>query len=293
MKNAFSRMIFAMLLFGSNGIVASQIALSSIEITFFRALIASLLLLGIFFRNHGRFTLQRQPMDALYLLFSGVSMGASWLFLYEAYQQLGVSITILIHYTAPAVVMLLSPFFFKERLTKQKCIGLCIVLLGIFCINGQPAAGGRNIWGLFCAAMSAVLYASMVIANKKATHIVGMENAVWQVLFAFLTIIVFFLLRGESLLIRIPPASLPFVLILGILNGGLANYFYFSSLGRLPVQTVAVFSYLDPLTAVVLSALLLGESMSAIQLLGAACILGGALFADLAGRKPKPAQQSR
>lgn len=285
MNKAFSKMIFAMLIFGSNGIVASQIALASTEITFLRTLIGSLLLLCVFLGKREHFTLHRQRKDALFLFLSGASMGASWLFLYEAYQQLGVSMTILIHYTAPAMVMLLSPLFFKEKLNLPKCIGLGIVLLGIFCINSQPDAGGRNLWGLFCAAMSAVLYASMVIANKKVAKIQGLENVVWQMLFALLTIVVFFLLRGNTLLIRIPPGSLPFVLILGILNGGIANYLYFSSLGRLPVQTVAVFSYLDPLTAVVLSALLLGESMNGLQYIGAACILGGALYADLAGRK--------
>lgn len=284
MKKAFSRLIFAMLLSGSNGIVASQIALPSTEITFLRALIGSFLLLGFFFWQKARFTFLQSPKDALFLLFSGVSMGGSWLFLYEAYQQLGVSITILIHYTAPAMFMLLSPIFFKERLTLKKCIGLGIVLLGIFCINGQPAPGGRNLWGLFCAVMSAVLYTSMVIANKKIVHINGMENAVLQMAFSFLTIAVFFVVQGKPLLFEIPMTSLPFVLLLGIVNGGIANYLYFSSIGRLPVQTVAVFSYLDPLTAVVLSALLLGEKMGALQIIGAACILGGAIFAELAGK---------
>ncbi len=284
-QKPFSKFILSLLLFGSNGVVASQIALASTEITFLRALIGSLLLLGIFFWKKERFSFQRYPKDAVCLLLSGVSMGASWLFLYEAYQQIGVSTTILLHYTAPAMVLLLSPLFFQERLTLRKCLGLTVVLLGVFCINGQAAEMGKSGWGLLCAVLSAVLYVVMVISNKKAEQVGGLENTVLQMIFAFLVVAVFFLLRGKPLLFSIPVESIPFVLLLGIVNGGTANYLYFSSIGRLPVQTVAVCSYLDPLTAVLLSAMLLGEPMGALQLLGAICILGGAIFAELSERE--------
>ena len=287
MQKSFPKLIVSLLLFGSNGIVASQIALASTEISFLRALIGSLLLLGIFFRKRGRFSFQRYPKDAVCLLLSGVSMGASWLFLYEAYQQVGVSTTILLHYTAPAIVLLLSPVFFQERLTMRKCLGLFIVLLGVFCINGQAAEAGKSDWGIFCAVLSAVLYVVMVISNKKVKQVGGLENTVLQMVFAFLVMLIFFLLRGKALLFTIPAESIPFVLLLGIVNGGIANYLYFSSIGKLPVQTVAVCSYLDPLTAVLLAALLLGEPMGALQLMGAACILGGAIFAELAGERKK------
>ena len=71
------------------------------------------------------------------------------------------------------------------------------------------------------------------------------------------------------------------ILILGIVNTGLGCYFYFSSIGVMPVQTVAILGYLEPLSALLFSAGLLGETMSWVQIVGAVLILGGALFGEL------------
>ena len=70
------------------------------------------------------------------------------------------------------------------------------------------------------------------------------------------------------------------ILVLGILNTGIACYLYFSGLGRLPVQSAAVCGYLEPLSAVILAAVVLHEVLSPLQLLGVVLILGGALFAE-------------
>ncbi|MPN42219.1 hypothetical protein SDC9_189775 [bioreactor metagenome] len=68
---------------------------------------------------------------------------------------------------------------------------------------------------------------------------------------------------------------------MGLINTGIGCYLYFSSVTRLPVQSVAICGYLEPLSAVFFSALLLGERMTPIQIGGAALLLGGAAFAEL------------
>ena len=71
------------------------------------------------------------------------------------------------------------------------------------------------------------------------------------------------------------------ILILGIVNTGIGCYFYFSSIGHLPVQTVAICGYLEPLSALIFSAALLGEKLGPAQISGAALILGGTAFGEL------------
>ena len=73
--------------------------------------------------------------------------------------------------------------------------------------------------------------------------------------------------------------------MLGIINTGLGCLLYFSAVAKLSVQTVAVVGYLEPLSAVVFSVTLLGEAMTPIRLMGAALIIGGAIFCELAGRR--------
>lgn len=89
----------------------------------------------------------------------------------------------------------------------------------------------------------------------------------------------------QGLIITISANAWIWILILGIVNTGVGCYMYFSSLVNLSVQTVAVCSYLELLSAVVFAALLLGERMTIIQIVGAVCIIGGAMIGELVKSK--------
>ena len=64
MKTSYLKYIFALLLFGSNGIVASLIHLSSYEIVLLRTLIGSLLLIAIFFMAREKLTFYKHKTKA-------------------------------------------------------------------------------------------------------------------------------------------------------------------------------------------------------------------------------------
>lgn len=280
MKRAYMKYIAALLLFGSNGIVASRIALDSDEIVLLRTLIGSLLLIAVYFMRKGKLSFYRNMKQFLFLSISGIAMGASWLFLYEAYAQIGVSISSLLYYCGPVLVMALSPILFRERLRVPKIAGFVCVLCGIFLINGNAFDGSGNVLGFFCGIMSAVMYAFMVICNKKAANITGLENSTLQLFISFLTVAVFVGLR-QDFAMRIAPSSIVPILVLGLLNTGIGCYFYFSSIDSLPIQTVSICGYLEPLSAVIFSVAILREVMSPPQIIGAVLIIGGAAFAEL------------
>ncbi len=285
-KKAFLKYLSALLLFGLNGIVASHIALSSYEIVFLRTMIGSALLLVLFLLGKGKFHIHENGKDMLFITLSGIAMGTSWMFLYEAYQQIGVSLSSLLYYCGPVIVMILSPLIFKEKLTMPKILGFAVVLVGIVLVNGNVTEGKENSWGIFCGAMSALMYFFMVTLNKQAKRITGMENSVIQLVVSFLTVAVFVGIK-QRFVIEVEPTDWLWILILGMLNTGIGCYLYFSPLSKLPVQTVAVCGYLEPMSAVVFAALLLGETMTIIQIIGAACIIGGAMIGELI--KPKKA----
>ena len=277
---AFVKYLCALLLFGLNGIVASHIALNSYEIVFLRTLIGSVLLICVFLIGKGRFHWKAHKRDVVFIVLSGAAMGTSWMFLYEAYQQIGVSFASLLYYCGPVIVMILSPLIFRERLTMPKVAGFLIVLVGIALVNGKMAAGSGTTRGLLCGAMSAVMYFFMVTLNKQSREIVGLENALIQLTVSFLAVAVFVGIK-QAFVIHVPASSWPWILVLGIVNTGIGCYLYFSPLSKLPVQTVAVCGYLEPLSAVIFAALLLGEKMTALQYIGAVCIIGGAMIGEL------------
>ena len=280
MKTAYIKHVLSLLLFGTNGIVASYILLSSYEIVFLRTLIGSILLILIFMLSGGKFTFLQNKKDFLFIALSGVAMGTSWMFLYEAYSQIGVGISTLIYNCGSVIVMILSPLMFKEKLTYPKITGFLLVVIGLVLINGSVSGEGVNVWGIACGGMSALTYFFMVTLNKKSKKIVGVENTAIQLTMGFVTVAVFLLFK-QGLKVDLTGVNWFAVILLGVINTGFGCWLYFSSLSKLPVQSVAVLGYLEPLSAVVLSALVLAERMSTFQTIGGVLIIGGAMFGEL------------
>ena len=280
MKKAYLKYITALLMFGSNGIVASYILLNSYEIVFLRTLIGSLFLILVFALSKRKAQFWKNKSHFLYLGISGVAMGASWIFLYEAYSQIGVSIATLAYYCGPVIVMILSLVIFRESMTSTKLFGFLAVIIGMLCVNGQALSQGRTSWGLICGILSAIMYAIMVVFNKKAISITGLENSMCQLITSFLTVAIYIGLK-QGFSVNIMQGNLMPILLLGVVNTGIGCYFYFSSIGDLPVQTVSICGYLEPLSALIFSAAILGEKLSLLQIAGAVLILGGAAFGEL------------
>ena len=278
-RHFFFRYIGSLLLFGFNGIVASHIPLDSTHIVLLRSLLGSMSLLAFFFLSGHRFSFTGRGQDVLLICLSGAAMGASWMLLYEGYQRIGVATASLLYYCGPVIVMALSPLFFREKLTYVKLIGFSAVCAGIVLINGLSGEA-LNVIGCICGIGGAVFYAVMLILNKKARSVDGMENSLLQMLSATATTVLFLLCR-EQLSFSVTEGHVwLWILLLGLVNTGFGCWCYFSAIGALPVQTVAVCGYIEPMSAVVFSALLLREHMTLPQLLGAVLIVGGALFAE-------------
>ena len=284
MKTSYLKYIFALLLFGSNGIVASLIHLSSYEIVLLRTLIGSLLLIAIFFIAREKMTFYKYKTQSIFLAVSGIAMGTSWIFLYEAYDEIGVSLASLAYYCGPVIVMILSPILFGEKLTRIKVCSFLVVLVGTFLVNGTAFENGVSVWGLACGLLSAICYSLMVIFNKKAKDITGLENSMLQLFVAFLTVAIFVGIK-QGYRMEIDTQSIIPILVLGLLNTGIGCYFYFSSIGKLPMQTVAICGYLEPLSAVVFSVIFLKETMFPIQIIGAVLIIGGAMLGEYRKRQ--------
>lgn len=276
----YLKYVGSLLLFGSNGIVASAIETDPTPIVYWRTLLGSILLCTIFITKGQHITVHQYPKDTAYMLLSGIATGMSWVFLYESYHITGVGISTVIYYIGPVAIMLLSPLIFKERLSIAKIICLAIVFAGALLLNNTPGETGTNSTGLACAFMSAVCHALMVIFNKKASRTKGLENPVLQVSISFITVAIFLFATEGSLPIFPMQSALP-LMILGLVNTGIGCYLYFSSIGNLRAQSIVMMGYLEPLSALALASLLLGEPINLIQTAGCTMVISGALLAEM------------
>ena len=281
LRLSYGMYILSMLIFGTNGILVHHISLASSQIILMRTLIGGLLLTLIVLLRGG-FDRAGIRADLLPLLLGGSVLGLNWVALFEAYRQLNVSLATLIYYVGPILVLLFSPLLFREKLNSRKITSVVFVAVGLVCISGSIALRGMSMRGLLTAAVSALFYAAVIIFNKRITNTGGLQTAALELDIAFVIVLIYMMLT-----VGLPhPAvsDIPWIAVIGLVNTGLAYLLYFSGLQKLPAQSAALISYVDPVSALVFSALFLHETMTPVQILGAVLIIGGAVFGELKSR---------
>ena len=179
-KTSLLMMILAMVIFGTIGIFRRYIPWSSGMLAFSRGLLGTAFL-AVFVKIRGRkIRHQIGARKLIWLIVSGAVMGFNWILLFEAYHYTTVSVATLCYYMEPVIVILLSPLFFKERLTGKKLICTAAALAGMALVSGifEPggsiagaagAAGlrGDNLRGILYGLGAAVLY---VVVMKTPTE---------------------------------------------------------------------------------------------------------------------------
>ena len=278
-RRDYIEFIASMLIFGTNGLLVMHISLTSAQIVLTRTFLGSIFLLFVMLAKH-ELSFSQYRQDALPVMISGICLGANWVFLFEAYRYASVSIGTLLYYCGPMIVMALSPLLFHEKLSWNKIAAIAAVAAGMICITGIAGAQTLSARGLMNGLAAALLYAGLIISNKRIRHVSGLASTFAQLVIAFCVILIYLLLRGGLPFGIASGSELACILVLGIVNTGIACWFYFSSMQRLPGQTVALCCYVDPLSAVLFSALFLGERLNVLEGIGAVLILGGALLGE-------------
>ncbi len=276
-------LISAMLIFGTIGVFRRYIPLSSGLIAFVRGLVGTLFLLGVLAFKRQKPDGAAIKKNAVLLLISGALIGFNWMLLFEAYNYTSVATATVCYYMSPVFVVLASPFLLKERMTAKKGICVAVSVIGMLLVSGvfSPEDGKNDFFGVLLGLGAALLYASVVLLNKKITNISAYDKTVVQLSAAAAVMIPYLLVTENFGSIVLKPLTVILLLVVGIVHTGLAYALYFGSFDKLSAQTVALFGYLDPVTAVILSALILKESMSVSQIIGAVLVLAAAVAGDL------------
>ena len=283
-KKANMAFVLSMVIFGTIGIFRRYIPLPSGLIAFSRGLIGMLFLL-VFVAVRGiRLSKENIRKNGLKLLLSGAFLGFNWILLFEAYRYTSVAVATLCYYMAPILVVLASPLLFGERLGGRKLLCVVVALAGMVLVSGvvdTGFGGGENAKGVLLGLGAAVLYASVVLMNKKITGISSYEKTIVQLGTAAIVILPYTLLTETVDPQAWSLRSVLCLLFVGIVHTGVAYALYFGAVSDMKAQTAALFSYLDPVVAILLSALLLGEPMTLWVGIGAVLVLGAALLCEM------------
>lgn len=220
------------------------------------------------------------------LLISGALIGFNWILLFEAYRYTTVAVATLCYYMAPIFVLLVSPLMLKERLTLRKGICVLAALGGMVLVSGViGGAGSVSAKGVLLGLGAAALYACVVLTNKTIRSVPAIEKTAVQLFAAGAVLIPYVLLAEEVPAGLFTGGVIALTLVVGLVHTGLAYALYFSSMDALSAQTVALFSYIDPVVAVLLSALLLKEPMGIWGAIGTVLVLCAAAVSELPGKQ--------
>lgn len=274
----------SMVIWGSVGIFRRFIPLPSAVLACSRGVIGTIFLILLvklqqkqLFHHIGRKTIGL-------LILSGAVMGVNWILLFEAYNYTSVAAATLCYYMAPTIVVLLSPLLFREKITLRKGICAVLAVVGMVFVSGIIESGIPSVSefkGILFGLGAAVLYASVVILNKLLPGIDPFEKTIIQLASSAVVLFPYILLSGQTIPENISSLTVVMVLIVGLLHTGIAYAMYFGSVDNLRAQTVALLSYLDPITALILSALILGEKMTVFGIIGAVLIIGAAIVSEM------------
>lgn len=269
-------------IFGTIGIFVRYIPLPASAIAFCRAVLGLAFLLLVILLSRKKPDKSAIKASLPVLVLSGVAMGFNWILLFESYRYTTVATATVCYYLAPLLLLLASPFL-GEKLTAKKLLCVGVALIGLVCISGITEGSlpkAEELMGIGFGLGAAVLYASVMFLNKKLPPMGAYDKTILQLASAAVVILPYLLLTENLADFSLTGLQAALLLVVGIVHTGIAYWMYFGSIKKLSAKTISVLCYLDPVIAVLLSAILLKEPMTPINILGSVLILGSALYSE-------------
>jgi len=190
-----------------------------------------------------------------------------------------VSIAVLLLYTAPVYVTLLSPLLLKEYINRRSIFALVISIIGVILVI-RPDTLFQDVdytylIGLAAGLVSGVLYGGMTLTSRYLKDdYTGTTQAAWALLITLLIFTPYSVAITQKVLLD----NLGVLVLFGLISTALALVLYLSGLMQVRAQNASIVALLEPASAVVFAYLILSEPVTASMLAGGALILLGAVI---------------
>ena len=284
--SANGKITLSMFIFGTIGLFRRWIDLPSSFVAMARGAIGMVFLLLVLRVQKGKLDRSAIRRALPLLCLTSAALGFNWILLFEAYNYTSVATATLCYYFAPMFIILASPLL-KERLTARKLLCVFTAFVGMVFVSGilkTGISGASELKGVALGLCAAVLYACVVMLNKRLTDLAALDRTIVQLGLSAVVLLPYVLLTERVGELTFPVPTVLLLAVVGIVHTGFAYALYFGALPVVKAQTAAILSYIDPVVAVLLSALLLREHMDAFGVIGAVLVIGAALVSELPGK---------
>ncbi|HNW91349.1 MAG TPA: DMT family transporter [bacterium] len=265
----FACALAAMLIWSTTAIQVKLLGMAAANLTALAALLAAISI-GLWLLVTRQFALLHVPArDWKFLLIFGIGAALNSLTYFLAFANTSTANTLISHYTAPVMVLLLAPAFIRERVSWFALLPLALALWGMWLITGGGAVGGRDLAGIGYGVVSAFAYAVVMLAGRRIPATLHpMAIMFWQ------SVIV-----GACTLplLETPVTFAPevwfFLLTFPVCNVALAGVLFFRSFAALKAFTVSILGYVEPVGALLIAIPALGEHLTAPVISGGLLIV--------------------
>ncbi len=277
MVKDFNKLKFslAMTVFGTIGLFVRLIPFPSAVISMCRGFFGAVFLALFIVFAKKPFSIESIKANIINLLISGALLGFNWILLFESYKYTTVAKATLCYYMAPVMVILISPFVFKEKITLKKGICIIVSLIGMLFVSGvfEEKTGNKNeTVGILLSLLSAVIYTVIIVLNKKLKSIGAFERTVMQLFVCGAVMLIYSSFTGDILKPEFTALGIILMAVVCIVHTGIAYLIYFGTMEKLNAQSIAILSYIDPVVAVVLSSFI-EKPMTGYGVIGAVLII--------------------
>lgn len=271
--------ILSMVIFGTIGIFVEYIDLPSGVIASFRGITGAIVILAVMLFCGKKLDFTSVKKKIKVLLSSGVAIGFNWILLFEAYKFTGIPVATVCYYTAPVIVVVASSFVFKKKLKAKQIICVLLAMVGVGAVSGVFPEGTTDMKGVLCGLGAALLYASVMIMNKFMGDVPSYERTVVQLFVAGVVVLPYAILSAGEIKVNVQSALL--LVVVGVVHTGFAYLLYFGAMKKLESGTVAILSYIDPASAIILSSLVFMALPKPHEIIGVIFIMTGAIWSEI------------
>ena len=259
---------------GSLGLVIREIDLSAVTLVTYRVGIASVFLAGWLLLRPDAVGRRWVVFHPWRTLAQGVVLAAHWVLFFAALQRAPVGLVTLLVYLSPVLVAVASPVVLGEAVSRRVMGAIGLSLVGLVLLLG-PGTDGVELTGIVYALLAAVLLAVLILNAKVLSPLYGgLRLSLAQVTIATVVLLPIAIAGDGQVPVR---EDLGWVLLLGVVYTGVGLVIYLGALGKIPAVHTSVLSYLEPLSAAVLGALVLDEALGLGTVVGGLLVIAGGL----------------
>ena len=205
---------------------------------------------------------------------------------FVAMQTVEASLASIIASTMPLIVAGIGWLILKDRLPLQGVLGLLLGITGVVLIMGARFDGNADAWGMALCVIGALALSIATLAMRGASSggnllmVVGLQMLVGA---AILGVVSAF---TETLYVTISPRWIFAFAYTTLVPGLVATFIWFSLVERIGAVRASTFHFLNPFFGVAIAALLLGEALGGMDIVGVVIITIGILLVQLSKQKP-------